>query len=151
MTTTGPSGDGQPDPGARAVLVRSRAPPELPALECVDVRPGPAAVFDGDRVRLSLSVAAGARRARVGWHDFAELEAALTRCLPPGASAAVRFGDRSACRAALGPARVAAVERRLVSTARRERVALVTWTGAPPHADDYRTYDAVVGPAARVD
>jgi hypothetical protein len=149
--TPHPPGFGQPGQPPRAVLIRSPAPPELPAIECIDIRPGAAATFDGDRVQLSLSVRAEDHRRCIGWRDFAALETALTRVLPLESAAVVRFGDRSACRAALGPDRVAAVERQLVATVRREGAVLVTWTGAPPRDADYRVYDAVVGPAARAD
>lgn len=134
----------------RAVLIRSPVPPALPAIDCVDVRPGATATFDGERIRLSISVRAGDRRHAVDWRDVGALESTVARFLP-GRTAVVRFGDRSACRAALGSGRVAAVERRLLSTVRDERAALVTWTGGAPRDADYRTYDAVVGPATRAD
>lgn len=114
---------------------RSTEPPPVGDAPVIDVRPGAAASFDGDRVRLTLWVVGGGRRSRVPWARLAELEATVTAELGRGPATVVRFGDRAACRAALGPAGVAAVERRLAAAARAAGARLVTWSGDPPSRD----------------
>lgn len=134
-----------------AVLIVAPEPPELPSLDCVDVRPGPVAAFDGDRVGLSLTVVAEGVHRKIRWSALAELDATVARALPSGPDAVIRFGDRAACRSVLGDARLATVERQLVAVARREGATLVTWTGAPPRDTDVQAYDTVIGPDARAD
>lgn len=147
-----PGRTGRDPPPAGTTLVHSSNPPGAPSDGWVDVRPGLVATFDGDRVRLPLVVAAGRHRTAVGWTAGAELEATVATALRRTDTAAVRFGDRHACRTAVGAAGVAAIERRLAAVARREWASLITWTGASPREGDYRTYDTVVeGPVARFD
>ena len=148
-----------PDRGT--VLVRSDGPPAVPTNRCVDVRPGPFATFDGDRLRLSLSVRRGDELGRFGRHELPAVERAVASFLagdPAGGGSlagepgpeVVRFGDRAACRNCLPAPAVAAIERRLGAVARRRAGALLTWTSEAPRRVDYRTYDVVVdGPPGR--
>lgn len=149
MTT----GDDPPaaDPFPATVLVRDDAPPTVFGYRCVDVRPGTLATFDGDRVSLPLTVRTGARETRVSWRDVDGLEHAVADYLGGPKPTILRFGDRAACRAALGSAGVGTIERRLAATARAGRAVLLTWTTADGDRD-VRGYDAVVGaPAVRSD
>lgn len=156
MTTEEP---GPPDsarsertpPVPATILLHTSTPPEINVDQRVDVRPGAVATFDGDRVRLTLVVTAGDRRARIGWRDVGGLERAISARLDRAVPAVVRFGDRAACRTALGAAGVGALERRLAAAARAGGAALVTWTSETAHDRDGRTYDVVDNSAARVD
>ena len=142
-----------PDRGT--VLVRSDAPPAVPTDRCVDVRPGPVATFDGDRLRLSLSVSRGDERRRFGRHELPAVERAVASFLAEDARGGgptasdrspelVRFGDRAACRNCLPAQAVAAIERRLGAVARRRSGALLTWTTGYPRRVDHDSYDVVV-------
>lgn len=161
-----PTGDGSgaPDgvavtklPARGTVLVGSRAPPEVPTERCVDVRPGPVATFDGDRLEMSLSVLCGDDRRRFGRRELAAVERAVASLLVDAGRAAagnpgpevVRFGDRAACQSLLPTPAATAIERRLFAVASRRSGTLLTWTSAAPRAGDYRTYDVVLdGPPA---
>lgn len=129
-----------PAPGA--VLVRSPAPPSMAVETAVDVRPGPAATFDGDRLRLPLQVTDGEVRRRFGRSELAAVEETVADLLRASGSVAVRFGDRAACRRVLPTASLGAIERRLLGATRREGATLVTWTSERPR--DRSRYDAVI-------
>ncbi|MFB6354744.1 MAG: hypothetical protein ABEJ92_11750 [Halobacteriales archaeon] len=146
MTT---DGDSAGDPFPATVLVQCTDPPSVFGYRCVDVRPGTLATFDGDRVSLPLTVRTESRRTRVSWRDVDGLERAVAGYLVGSEPTVLRFGDRAACRAALGPAGVGTIERRLAATARAGRAALLTWTTAEGDRE-VRGYDAVIGaPAVR--
>ena len=148
-----------PDRGT--VLVGSDAPPAVPTDRFVNVRPGPVATFDGDRLRLSLSVRRGDDRRRFGRHELPAVERAVASLLAESAAdgrppandrgpEVVRFGDRSAFRAVLSTPAAVMIERRLGAVARRRSGTLLTWTTDAPRAADYRTYDVVLdGPRSR--
>ena len=144
-------------PARGTVLVRSRAPPEVPTDRCVDVRPGSFATFDGDRLEMSLSVVYGSERRRFGRGELPAVEHAVASLLVDAGRAGaddrdpevVRFGDRAACRTLLPRPAAAAIERRLFAVASRRAGTLLTWTSRKPRAVDYRTYDVVLdGPPA---
>ena len=134
------------------VLVSSPTTPAVPRGRCVDVRPGAAATFDGDRVWMPLLVTGAGERHRLDRSELPALEDVVLGLLETGRVDTVRFGDRAAYRRALSAAAVRAIERRLLSAARRTRATLLTWTGHVPRNEDYRRYDVVVqGPAIRFD
>lgn len=141
-----PDGEGRPRrvlttvPRPGAVLVASVEAPAVPGHRCVDVRPGPVATFDGDRIVLPLTVRCGDVRRRFARHEIPALEEAVSSLLRRD-GAAVRFGDRAACRRVLP---TAAVERRLAAAARREGETLVTWTSEEPDATAPERYDVVL-------
>lgn len=149
MTTGGwPEGQGGREraltklPAAGSVLVRSPAPPDVAVDVRVDVRPGTAATFDGDRLRFPFRVTDGEVRQRFGRDELPALEGAIADLLEDADSAAVRFGDRAACRRILPAASLDAVERRLLAATRREGRTLVAWTAEQPRAGS--RYDAVI-------
>lgn len=117
----------------------------------MDVRPGHAATFDGDRVRLPLSVTGAGRRRRIAWIDRRGLDVTVTSMLGPDTAGVVRFGDRSVCRRLLGRVNTASVERRLAATARAAGALLVTWTDRPRREVDSTWYDVVVDAATGSD
>lgn len=132
------------DRGGHRVLVCSAAAPPLGAERCVDVCPEAVATFDGDRVRLPLTVSTPGRRVQVAWIDHHGLDDAVSSMLATGTAGVVRFGDRAACRRLLGRANTATVERRLASTARAAAATLVSWTDRPRSEVDSGPYDVVV-------
>ena len=139
-------------PARGTVLVGARAPPEVPTERCVDVRPGPVATFDGDRLELSLTVVRGDERRRFTRHELPALERTVASLLVDAGRAAardrvpevVRFGDRAACRNVLPSPAVTTIERRLGAVACQLSGTLLTWTSAGPGSADYRTYDVVI-------
>lgn len=150
-------------PSGGRVLVRSAGVPAVPTERCVDVRPGPFATFDGDRLRSPVSVSGEDGRRRFARDELPAMEDAVVAFLRDGgptpgderdptdagghAGAVVRFGDRAACRRSLPDAAVETLERRLGVAAGRGGAALLTWTTAPPRPVDYGTYDVVLDPA----
>lgn len=125
------------------VLVRTSTPPR-PTDRYVDVRPGGSAAFDGDRVRLALSVWHGGSSTRVDWADRAAIETVLGSAIGSEASPVVRFGDRRAVRAALGMAHAETLERWLGTVAAEHGATLLVWTSATRRPGDHRSYDLVV-------
>lgn len=129
-------------PASGAILVRSSTPPAVAVDAHVDVRPGPAATFDGDRVRLRFRVSDGEVRHRFGRDEPAAIEEAIEGLLREADSAAVRFGDRATCRRVLPRASLEAIERRLLAAARKGGGTLVAWTAERPR--ERSRYDVVI-------
>lgn len=134
-----------------AVLVRAAAPPPVDE-RVVDVVPGAAATFDGDRVRGALVVSAPDPGPRER-HARAELPAALAatrRLLREHDATVLRLGNRAALAAFRQAAAVGRIERRFAAAADAEGASLLTWTDREPRGDD-GLYDAVVAepPAGR--
>ena len=144
-----PNGDGGrgallttvPRPGT--VLLRSPSPPEVAVERCVDVRPGAAATFDGDRLWLPIQVRHDGERQRFERHELPSVGAAVARVLRRDGAAAIRFGDRSTCRRLLPAPVLEAIERRLAGIARREGETLVTWSAGPVGEVEPGRYDVV--------
>lgn len=140
-----------PDAAGRRVLVCAAGRPPDGTGRTVDVRPGTVATFDGDRLRLPLTVAGADRRTRVAWIDRTGLDAAVSAMLEAESAGVVRFGDRSVCRRLLGPDTTAAVERRLAATARAAGARFITWTTRHRREVDSTSYDVVVDAATGSD
>lgn len=131
-----------PRPGS--VLVRSATPPTVPDATPVDVRPGAAAVIDGDRPLATLQLRSDDDVHRFDTASVPAVEAAVATRLADGTADLVRFGDPAVLRGALPDASVAAIRRRLTATAVDAGATLLAWTAHPPRATDERAYDVVL-------
>lgn len=132
-------------PGINAALVHADRPPDLPGERTVDVRPGAGASFDGTRVYAPIHVTCpGVPRKTYDNHDTAAIVSAAKTHLRKCDAAFLRLGNRVWLRDIWSAGTVGTIERRLVATARREGVTLVTWTDAGRRSADDSVYDLVV-------
>lgn len=128
-----------------AALVYAEWPPDLPNEQFVDVRPGGSAWFDGSRFHAPIHVTGPTDRRRTfDNNEIAAITSAAKAHLREPDGAFLRLGNRVRFRDIWSAETVAAIERRLVATARREGATLVTWTDGGHRSTDAVDYDVVV-------
>ena len=149
----GQGGRGESEPGrvvttlpdGGSVLVRSEAPPVVPGTTPVDVRPGAAAVCDGDRIRADVWVHHGGTVRRFDTSAPSAIADAVAEAIATHSAGVVRFGDTETWRRSLPAASVDVLRRRVAAAAAGAGATFLAWTAAAPRAVDPLHYDVVLG------
>lgn len=128
---------------ATTALVQAETHPEAGDEQLLDVRPGAATAFDGDRFWSTFQFVYGEQDSQLfGREEVGEaLDAAIAHVRDGGT---VRMGNRARLRHDWSMTTIRSFEEKLAAAAAETDGSLLTWTVDDPEPDDDELYEVVV-------